>query len=105
MKHNANFLFLFADRSYMLAYRNTCWATTVLCKARCERIYFSLVIWNYDCMRRTKNIGKMSRRSPNYRISAQFVHLGPLLLALGTEDAHTQPNEHQTSASLSHGWE
>lgn len=52
---------LFADRSYILAYRNTCWVTTVLCRARCEHNYFSLAIWNYNCVRRTKNIRRMSR--------------------------------------------
>lgn len=52
---------LFADRGYMLAHRNTCWVTTVLCRARCEHWYFSLAIWNNDCVRRTKNIGKMPR--------------------------------------------
>lgn len=52
---------LFADRGYMLAHRNTCWVTTVLCRARCEHGYFSLAIWNNDCVRGTKNIGKMPR--------------------------------------------
>lgn len=43
---------LFGDRSYTLAYRNTCWLTAVLRRAKFEHIYFSVAVWNSDCARR-----------------------------------------------------
>lgn len=69
------FPLLFADRGYMLAHRNTCWVTTVLCRARCEHSYFSLAIWNDDCVRRTKNIGKNAKvrsRLSNFTLVCPF---------------------------------
>lgn len=105
----------FGDRSYTLAYRNTCWVTTVLRRSKSECTHFSIAVWNSDCARkagihREKHKDTKGTECTRYFLIIQFVQLGLALPALdahslGTEDAHTAPDELQTSGPVSHEWE